>query len=360
MLGSDTCNNSNRGARCLAEVARLGRTRFATVEVRLDRIDTRGYRSCASVSLAVNLKNDVPNLPPAFVFLLVDTVVDDMFGAVPTLLPLISFRGWCAVHVSFRILRYSDRDLATGTILTRGYIDHIVCVRYRRSVISEFPSDSWTLLGGARASFLLQYGSSIGTADCVAAGSAVALVVPFGVSPPGTMKGKSGSMSATSVGSGTSSTLASVQLAQESHVDVVLVVDPSSLVVVVGWSLSLTSTEEGLPSGPMVKGGNPGGGGTIPPGITPDNGITMMPTPGPTYQIGNTVAWSSAVVEVAEFAVKSSMFCVVVAKDPDSMEVWGPRVIGPCSAFDVDVTLVVVVADETFSVGVVLSFGSSG
>jgi hypothetical protein len=46
---------------------------------------------------------------------------------------------------------------------------------------------------------------------------------------------------------------------------------------------------EGLPSSPMVKGGYPAGGGTGAPTGTPVLGRTMIPTPGPTYQIGNTV-----------------------------------------------------------------------
>ena len=67
----------------------------------------------------------------------------------------------------------------------------------------------------------------------------------------------------------------------------------------------------------------------MPPGITPAKGITMMPKPGPTYQIGKAVGWPSAEVVVAEFAVRPLIDSVVVLNEPVSVEVWGPRVIGP-------------------------------
>lgn len=45
----------------------------------------------------------------------------------------------------------------------------------------------------------------------------------------------------------------------------------------------------GLPSAPTLKGGYPTGGGTGAPAGTPAMGRTMIPTPGPAHQIGNSV-----------------------------------------------------------------------
>jgi hypothetical protein len=67
----------------------------------------------------------------------------------------------------------------------------------------------------------------------------------------------------------------------------------------------------------------------MPPGITPAKGTTMIPNPGPIYQIGRIVGWPLAEVVVAEFAVRPLIDSVVVLNDPVSVEVWGPRVIGP-------------------------------
>ena len=105
------------------------------------------------------------------------------------------------------------------------------------------------------------------------------------------MNGKSGSISATSVGTTISASgSARVQVAQELQLDglelIELVVVEVSFVLV---GLSLVLTDEGFPSSPIVRGGNPLGGGTMPPPTTPAAGITMMPTPGPTYQIGKIV-----------------------------------------------------------------------
>ena len=103
---------------------------------------------------------------------------------------------------------------------------------------------------------------------------------------------------------------------EESWVEVGVVLGSSSLLTVCA-----------SPFESMVRVGKPGGGGTIPPGITPAAGITMIPTPGPTYQIGRTVGCPSADVDVTEFAVKPSISAVVVANDPVSTPVCGPKVI---------------------------------
>jgi hypothetical protein len=95
--------------------------------------------------------------------------------------------------------------------------------------------------------------------------------------------------------------------------------------VVLGLSSLLTVCAS--PFGSIVSGGNSGGGGIIPPGITPAAGMTMIPTPGPTYQIGRIVGCPSTDVDVAEFAVKPSILAVVVANVPVSVPVCGAEVI---------------------------------
>jgi hypothetical protein len=208
------------------------------------------------------------------------------------------------------------------------------------------PSDASTEFGGALASFLEHVGLLMGAADWVA--GEVALVVPEGVAPPGIMNGKSEAISGTSVGMGSLS-VTRVQVDQTLQVEVLELVEVV-VVEVVLWSGLLSSTEEGLPSDPIVSGGYPGGGGIMPPGITPAPGITMMPIPGPTYQIGKIVLCPSAVVVVTEFVVRPAMLCVVVENGPLSVDVCGPGVIGPLSEF-----VVVVAAD-----GPPLSVDSNG
>jgi hypothetical protein len=103
---------------------------------------------------------------------------------------------------------------------------------------------------------------------------------------------------------------------EESWVEVGVVLGSSSLLTVCASPFEL-----------MVRVGKPGGGGTIPPGTTPAAGITIIPTPGPTNQIGRTVGCPSADVDVTEFAVKPSILAVVVANVPVSTPVCGPKVI---------------------------------
>jgi hypothetical protein len=79
----------------------------------------------------------------------------------------------------------------------------------------------------------------------------------------------------------------------------------------------------------MVSGGRPGGGGMMPPGITPGPGTKIMPMPGLLSQIGSMVGCPSADVVVTELAVRPLILTVLVAKGPDSVLVWGPVVMGP-------------------------------
>lgn len=131
--------------------------------------------------------------------------------------------------------------------------------------------------------------------------------------------------------------------------------DEDDFVVEEGVVLGLSSllTVCGSPFESIVSGGKPGGGGMIPPGITPAAGMTIIPIPGPTNQIGRIVGCPSADVDVTEFAVKPSILEVVVANVPVSIPVCGPKVIAGLEV----VVGAAVVDDETLKGTPPSSFG---
>jgi hypothetical protein len=129
--------------------------------------------------------------------------------------------------------------------------------------------------------------------------------------------------------------------------------DDSSVVEDVVLGVSSLLTVCGSPFESIVSVEKPGGGGTIPPGITPAAGMTMIPTPGPTNQIGRIVGCPSADVDVTEFAVNPSIFEVVVANVPVSIPVCGPKVIAGLEV----VIGTVVVDDDTLKDTPPSSFG---
>jgi len=119
--------------------------------------------------------------------------------------------------------------------------------------------------------------------------------------------------------------------------------DEDDFLVEEGVVLGLLSllTVCGSPFESIVSGGKPGGGGTIPPGTTPATGMTIIPIPGLTNQMGRIVGCPSADVDVAEFAVKPSILEVFVANVPVSIPVCGPNVIA-----GLEVVVGVAVADD--------------
>jgi hypothetical protein len=106
---------------------------------------------------------------------------------------------------------------------------------------------------------------------------------------------------------------------------------------------------DGLPSSPMVNVGRPTGGGTTPPAPMPAPGMTMIPTPDPTYQMGRMVVCPLFVVVVAEFAVNPWIDFVTVAYAPAAIDdVLGLGVIGPVLLVTVVVGTDALVEDPTF------------
>jgi hypothetical protein len=149
----------------------------------------------------------------------------------------------------------------------------------------------------------LQSGESMGFADCsggltgvgVGVGAEVGVGVegaatPGGVVPPGIMTGICPLMPPSASSSTAISTVPMLQFEHWEQLDDAD--EDGDVLVALLWSSSFFDVE-GLPSSPMVNVGNPAGGGMIAPTGAPAAGMTMMPKPSPTNQMGKIVGCPS-------------------------------------------------------------------